>query len=452
MSLRSRSVALTVTCLLAVACPAVVSAPAAAAEPRCTITGTARNDVLRGTEGADVICGLGGNDTITGLGGNDVLIGGPGSDRIDAGAGSDNVQGDAGEDTLSGGDGNDSMTGGDGNDRVNGGAGNDTLNGDAGNDVLGGDAGNDVLGGGAGDDRLSGGAGDDRASGDAGSDVLWGNVGSDSLSGGVGNDALQGGAGKDTVATGSGSDQCAVDPEDTVTGRCQKDATTPALSVVTSPSKVTAGQTATFTWRATDASGIQSTQASIGGRSGWITNWCGFQVVGVLVSGDDRDGVYSFECAIPANAPSQEYSIIISASDNFGNGTDTASASFTVVGGSSDVSIPSIGEPQMPQSVEPGETFTVRTRVTDETATAYVYVWINYNVYNVVNIATMRTWVEYESDPLLVSGTAQDGVWEQRFTFRPDSPAGVYTLWFSVGDSLGNRNYQQTGYTVTLRP
>jgi hypothetical protein len=42
--------------------------PAGAATPRCTIQGTAGNDVLQGTAGPDVICGLGGDDTIRGLG------------------------------------------------------------------------------------------------------------------------------------------------------------------------------------------------------------------------------------------------------------------------------------------------------------------------------------------------------------------------------------------------
>ncbi len=56
---------------------------------RCTITGTARANVLRGTPQRDVICGLGGDDRIYGLGGNDVLIGGAGRDVLYGGGGSD---------------------------------------------------------------------------------------------------------------------------------------------------------------------------------------------------------------------------------------------------------------------------------------------------------------------------------------------------------------------------
>jgi Ca2+-binding RTX toxin-like protein len=463
----------------------------------CTITGTSRADTLRGTSGDDIICGLGGNDTLMGLGGNDRLIGGTGSDRLDGGvgndtltggegndnavggdgndtltggdgndiatggggndtitgdAGNDNAAGDGGNDTIAGDAGSDTITGGDGNDTITGGDGNDRLNGSTGNDTITGDAGNDTLTGGEGSDRISGSNGDDKESGDAGSDTIWGNAGADTVTGGAGNDALQGGAGRDSVITGTGRDQCAFDAEDSVTGTCQRDVTPPALSIVSAPTQVTAGQVATFTWRASDPSGIESTQASIGGPSGWITNWCGFQVVGSLISGDNRDGVYAFECAIPENAPSQEYSVIVSASDSFSTGGNTTNANFTVVGGSSDISVPLLSEVELPQSVQRGEPFTLRTRATDATAAAYVYAWVNYNIYSVVNIATMKLWADYGTGPVRVSGDARDGVWEQTFTFLADAPAGVYTIWFSLGDTLGNRDYQQTAYTVTLRP
>jgi PKD repeat protein len=74
----------------------------------CTISGNARNNVLRGTSRRDVICGKGGNDTIYGMGGNDRLVG------------------DAGNDKLIGGTGNDTLIGGPGRDRADGGPGRDS--------------------------------------------------------------------------------------------------------------------------------------------------------------------------------------------------------------------------------------------------------------------------------------------------------------------------------------
>ncbi len=95
--------------------------------PKCTITGTSGDDVLRGTPKADVICGGAGNDRIYGRGGDDILIGGPGNDRIYGGAGDDTLIGEAGHDLLDGGAGDDLVIGGPGNDRVVSGGGVDTV-------------------------------------------------------------------------------------------------------------------------------------------------------------------------------------------------------------------------------------------------------------------------------------------------------------------------------------
>lgn len=79
-----------------------IAAPRAA---RCTITGTARGDVLRGTPRKDVICGGRGNDRVVGRGGDDVLRGGPGNDVLTGSAGNDVLLGEAGRDELRGVDG-----------------------------------------------------------------------------------------------------------------------------------------------------------------------------------------------------------------------------------------------------------------------------------------------------------------------------------------------------------
>ena len=112
---------------------------------RCTVTGTAGNDVLRGTRGADVICGLGGSDRIAGRGGNDLLRGGDGHDRLDGGAGRDRLEGGRGRDVLRGGGGRDLIRGGGGNDVLRGGGGADRLFGDGGRNRLFGNAGSDYM-------------------------------------------------------------------------------------------------------------------------------------------------------------------------------------------------------------------------------------------------------------------------------------------------------------------
>ena len=137
--------------------PAVVDQKTGASNPgrdqvRCTIAGTASDDVLRGTRHRDVICGLGGDDRIRGGDGNDIVLGGPGNDRIAGGSGADRLLGNAGRDLLSGQSGADGLVGGAGRDRLYGNAGRDRLS------TLDGKPG----------DRGFGGRGRDRASVDRG--------------------------------------------------------------------------------------------------------------------------------------------------------------------------------------------------------------------------------------------------------------------------------------------
>lgn len=67
-------------------------------QPRCTVEGTRRDDVLRGTADRDLICGLGGDDVIRGLAGDDIIFGHGGHDRIVGGSGRDIVVGNSGQD------------------------------------------------------------------------------------------------------------------------------------------------------------------------------------------------------------------------------------------------------------------------------------------------------------------------------------------------------------------
>ncbi len=219
-------VALAVVALGVSGCPMMGAAAApAAAVPECTITGTARADVLSGTAGADVICGLGGNDRLSGGGGADVLFGGGGNDVLDGGAGADLVQGGPGGDTVQGGTGDDSLWGGTGDDTVHGGPGADRMRGSGGSDALSGGAGGDVvtyplrgvalrlsIGDGANDgargegdeiaadvEDLRGGMGNDTIIGSNAGNRLFGLGGNDRLVGGRGNDGLAGGAGTDVI-------------------------------------------------------------------------------------------------------------------------------------------------------------------------------------------------------------------------------------------------------------
>lgn len=127
--------------------------PASAQAAKCTITGTARGEVLRGTSRADVICAGGGNDVVYGNGGNDTVYAGDGNDRVSGGSGSDYLIGGSGADHMDGGIGNDIMHGGYGPDKLSGSDGHDKIDGSHDNDTLIGGNGTDTIIGGTGIDQ-----------------------------------------------------------------------------------------------------------------------------------------------------------------------------------------------------------------------------------------------------------------------------------------------------------
>ena len=272
----------------------------AATYPRCTINGTAGNDLITGTAGADVICSGTGNDTINSLGGNDIIIKGAGTavinagtgndtidvslatsttidagagddviigslgdDAIDAGDGNDDVVADEGNDTVYGGTGTDSIDGGLGDNTLYGGTGDDTVLGDEGKDAIYGDAGVDLIDGGDGDDKLYGGAGDDTLiggidndflyggdgndvlNGDSGDDRLYGQAGIDTLSGQQGDDLLSGGLEIDSVYGGTGINICDFTVGETTTTTCKYDSSAPVISLISiSPELIDVGSAA----------------------------------------------------------------------------------------------------------------------------------------------------------------------------------------------------------------
>ena len=385
-----------------------------AAGPRCTITGTARADVLRGTAGNDVICGYAGADTIYGNGGNDVIYAGDGNDVIDVGNGSDRIDGGAG------------------NDRITGGIGNDTLNGNAGNDTLNAGIGNDVLNG---------------------------NTGADQLNAGVGDDSLSGGSERDVLQPGGGDDQCANDLTDLTIGRCRKDTTAPVFAPMALSRTVSAGDDLDIEWVVTDDSPISMSWGFIGSNAGWIIEWCDLPVIssGIDETINAKTGLltarFRVSCTVPVNAPNGEYLVELNAVDVFGNDATPQRVSVTVQNGSTDVSAPAISEITLSSnSVTRTEPLTISLRLDDETGISEAYVYMAHNQYG---FADLNGWgyTVYNAPqavPITVSsGVAQEHT--QKIEFVDGAPAGIYTVWVSVRDTLGNRDFIQTSTTVELR-
>ena len=218
------------------------------------------------------------------------------------------------------------------------------------------------------------------------------------------------------------------------------------------PDEVQAGTPLVIRFRMTDTSGYQAPVAFIGGPSGWVSNWCGFGVGAIRVSGDQRNGEYEISCLVPPNAPNAEYIVQIGCECTFPESSEekwAVSYPFSIVGGSSDVSAPVIASTRINWfgEVAAGSTFSVSTYATDESGIAYVVAWVDGPNGRIPNDAG-QPWA---SDMGLETIQRSGGVgWEQfvqTITLRDDASPGRYRIWFSVGDIIGNRDAL---YSVTL--
>ena len=410
-----------------------------------TIVSAAAN--INGTAGNDVILATGtAGQTIRSGGGNDVICASSGPDRIFAGDGKDTVIGGNGSDTIDAGTGNDIVDAGFGSDNVDGGLGFDSI----------------LSGPGA--DTVRGGPGNDQITGGGGSDVLMGGTGIDRIDGGNQPDMLMGGTGNDLLTAGTPGDTCASDAFDAITGVCGTDTAGPEISDVVLPSVVNAGETITFTWRVTDASGIDTlgvgpnggiapnTMAVLTGDPGFVY-WSGCSLGVTRISGTSTDGVYQASCAVPAAAPNATYAFQISAADMFGNGLVGYSQffDFQVQNGSSDYDAPGVGyESGLADSYRAGDDVTFTLRGTDETGISGIAVFVAREGFgtpygNFVDDQGFG-WID-ASDTTLTSGTAQDGIYTVKIKLAATAIPGDYHFLLGYSDTIGNRAWGETRYS-----
>ena len=370
--------------------------------PACTISGTASADRITGTPGDDYICAGDGNDVINGLGGNDTIYGGPGSDRILGGSGKDTIYGEAGHDTIEGGDG---------------------------------------------EDKLSGDVGKDKIIGGNGIDLLQGGAEADSISAGNGADLIDGGKGKDTITTGAGNDLCDADSADVRLDACSLDSKGPKFGPLpTVVRQIQAGTLAVFTVTVSDVATVQAVFGAIGGKPGWVTEWCGFRIPTELQSGTERSGTYKLSCTVPPNAVNDNYQLRVGAVDMMGHTAEQIIA-FEVVGGSNDNLRPIVTKLDLPVSVAPAENFVVRVEATDESVVAGIYVWFMLEGGGFSNEYGIHA---KGSEPRAISITPTDAVFEQDYLFGDNAPEGKYNAWISVRDGVGNREFFDTGSSIVL--
>ena len=390
---------------LATSSPVFAVTPAG---PKCSIIGTKGDDVLTGTPGKDIICGLGGNDLITAGAGEDTIYGGTGDDKIIGGNGADQIFGE---------DGNDSLVG---------------------------DSGLDKIDGGMGSDQIFGGDGNDRLNGSDGRDLILGDAGSDTISGGLGQDMVSGGPNRDYITSTDSQDVCSWDRLDKITGKCLFDKTAPKIeSLGSSGLSFEAGTTATFRWRTSDASGVEDSWLNIGGPSGWVTKWCGFVVSTKLVDGNSKNGIVEAKCDIPKTAPNLEYSVFLSSRDFMGNvASSSQGISFTVFGGSEDISAPTFELISSPVTIQAGESYDISWRSTDVTDIAYSTIYLVADGYNFGDGSVQ--YVSNKGFPEKVSGDEKNAIYKMTVKISKDTPATSFTIWAVTADSLGNKKFDKT--------
>ena len=88
----------------------------------------------------------------------------------------------------------------------------------------------------------------------------------------------------------------------------------------------------------------------------------------------------------------------------------------------------------------------------DETGISGTGVWLAYNGYSFAN-ASQGAYQAYAPSEGVVIPTER-GVamqYTQPIGWNAHAPAGTYTVWISLRDTLGNRTFVQTDVTVTLR-
>jgi hypothetical protein len=375
---------------------------AAASESDCTIVGTKNADVITGTAGYDVICAGAGNDTIYALGGDDVIRGGSGNDIVIAGSGNDTVLGESGNDNINGGDGADRLTGGEGKDRITGGG---------------------------------------------GGDMLQGGSGTDNLQAGNGSDLIDGGKGSDTILTGAGNDMCNADMADVRLDSCIMDDKGPTFGLATTVLKqVAAGNMAVFAVNVSDAAGVAGLYGSIGGAPGWITEWCGFLIPTELALGSAKSGTYKLSCTIPMNAVNAYYTLFLRAVDMMGHTTEQQ-IQFEVTGGSDDNRVPLVTNIALPNATVANQPFIVKVAATDESGVGGIFMWL---MREGGGFSDERGIYALGSQPRTNFYTPVDCVVEQDFEFDPEDPLGIYHLWISARDILGNKEFYDSGLTITL--
>jgi hypothetical protein len=213
----------------------------------------------------------------------------------------------------------------------------------------------------------------------------------------------------------------------------------PRITDVTVPAVVQAGSSLTFRWRVAAPARVSATGVRVGWASG-IFSSCGFGDTGTLENGTTRDGEWSYTCWIPSNAVSTVYSVSIWVSDLLGVTSDISETTFVVEGGSDDSSAPLYTNVSVENNVSPGGTVVIKWILSDQSGIEGAVMWVA-GPTGFYNLASEKSYANYATLEITRDCNSAGDKCEltQSVQIDPTSPAGVYTLWVSATDKLGNK-------------
>ena len=244
----------------------------------------------------------------------------------------------------------------------------------------------------------------------------------------------------DAVNASTGTNFCALANADPIIGTCTLDDQGP---VIANTSVVAAGTLLTFTWSISDISGVDSSWLKIGGPSGWVTTWCGFVINGQLISNENGISRYSANCQVPTTAVNAVYTAYFDGVDVFGMPSKQTTLDFQIAAGVSDASAPVSSNVSVvggnPSSRQP---ITITWNSTDTSGVEYAIVWVSIKDGGFANNSGLG-YFDYET-ATRISGTPQDGVFQQVITPNANTVPGEYTIWISARDIYGNKDFSTT--------
>ena len=221
--------------------------------------------------------------------------------------------------------------------------------------------------------------------------------------------------------------------------------TGPVISVSSvSPSTVAVGGTVTISFSVSDPGGVTFVSAFWRTSASQQVNVCPNGMGLLRVSGSATNGVYQTQCTLPSSGiPSGTYTISLNADDNAGN-TSTLNETFTVTGGSSDVTGPVISVSSVsPSTVAVGGTVTISFSVSDPGGVTFVSAFWRTSASQQVNVCPNGMGL------LRVSGSATNGVYQTQCTLPSSGiPSGTYTISLNADDNAGNTSTLNETFTV----